>query len=393
MRPGTVLVVGAGLAGARAAETLRVEGYEGRLIVVGDETSAPYERPALSKEYLAGAKSEQQLRLRPAEFWVDSEIELMLARRVVRIDPALRTATLSSGEVVTWDALVLATGARPRNLPFATPEGVHTLRTLADARTLRASLLAGARLAVVGGGFIGAEVASTAVSLGLDVTLIEALRVPFERTLGPDIGQLLAERYRSHGVELRLATGVVGFRPGADNGVRAARLTDGTEVPCDLALVGIGIEPARELLPHPLAGYPIYPCGDVNGNGGHWTSAAAEGTAVARRILGLPAEPPKPPFFWSDQFGLRLQLVGTASPTGTVTFDGTADSYVARYHDDGGRLVGALAANQPATVAALRRELEQIPPDAAEPGGYSNGRRGPARLLHRPLAAASRTGG
>ena len=256
MRPGTVLVVGAGLAGTRAAETLRAEGYDGRLIVVGDEASAPYERPALSKEYLAGTKSEQQLRLRPPEFWVDSEIELMLARRVVRIDPAGRTATLSSGEVLTWDAMVLATGARPRSLPFAAPEGVHTLRTLADARALRASLVAGARLAVVGGGFIGAEVASTAVALGLDVTLIEALRVPFERTLGADVGQLLAKRYRSYGVELRLATGVVGFRAGADGRVRAARLTDGTEVPCDLALVGIGIEPARELLSHPLAGYP-----------------------------------------------------------------------------------------------------------------------------------------
>ena len=208
---------------------------------------------------------------------------------------------------------MLATGARPRNLPFTAPAGVHTLRTLADARALRASLGAGARLAVVGGGFIGAEVASTAVSLGLDVTLIEALRVPFERTLGADIGQLLAQRYRSYGVELRLATGVVEFRGDADGGVCAARLTDGTEVPCDLALVGIGIEPARELLPHPLAGYPIYPCGDVTG-GGHWTSAAAQGTAVARRILGLPIEPPKPAFFWSDQFGLRLQLVGATSP-------------------------------------------------------------------------------
>ena len=358
MLPGTVLVVGAGLAGARAAETLRAEGYDGRVIVVGDEASPPYERPALSKDYLAGARSEHELRLRPPEFWVDSEIELMLARRVVRIDPALREATFSSGEVLTWDALVLATGARPRSLPFAAPANVHTLRTLADARALRASLAAGTRLAVVGGGFIGAEVASTAVSLGLEVTLIEALRVPFERTLGADVGQLLAERYRSYGLDLRLATGVVGFRAGADGSVRAARLTDGTEVPCDLALVGIGIEPARELLPHPVAGYPIYPCGDVTGSAGHWTSAAAEGTAVARRILGLPIEPAKPAFFWSDQFGLRLQLVGATSRTGTVAFDGRPDSYLARYHDEGGRLVGALAANRPAAVAALRRELE-----------------------------------
>ena len=170
--------------------------------------------------------------------------------------------------------------------------------------------------------------------------------MPFERTFGGDIGQLLAERYRSYGVDLRLGTGVIGFRSGADNGVRAARLNDGTEVPGDLALIGIGIEPARELLPHPLAGYPIYPCGDVTG-GGHWTSAAAQGTAVARRIVDLPAEPPKPPFFWSDQFDLRLQLVGATSPTGNVSFDGTPDYYVARYYDGQGQLVGALAAINP----------------------------------------------
>lgn len=360
MRPRTILVVGAGLAGTRAAETLRASGYTGRLIVVGEEATAPYERPALSKEYLAGTKSEQQLRLRPPEFWVDSAIELQLGRRVVRIEPALRTASLSSGEVLAWDALVLATGARPRNLPFAVPAGVHTLRTVADARTLRALLVPGARLAVVGGGFIGAEVASSAISLGLDVTLIEALHVPFERTLGADVGQMLAERYCSHGVHLRLGMGVVGFSAGTDGAVRAARLTDGTEVPCDLALVGIGVEPACELLPRPLADYPIYPCGDVTG-GGHWTSAAAEGTAVAHRILGIPVEPPKPAFFWSDQFGLRLQLVGETSRAGTVSFDGTPDSYVARYHDGERRLVGALAANRPAAVAALRREVEEPP--------------------------------
>ena len=363
MRPGTVLVVGAGLAGTRAAETLRAEGYDGRLIVVGDEASAPYERPALSKEYLAGTKSEQQLRLRPPEFWVDSEIELRLARRVVRIDPAVRTATLFSGEVLDWDALVLATGARPRSLPFAAPEGVHTLRTLADARALRASLVAGARLAVVGGGFIGAEVASTAVALGLDVTLIEALRVPFERTLGADVGQLLASA---------TAPTVSSFAsPRASSDSAPARTAasaprgspTGPRCPATSRSSGSASSRPASSCPHPLAGYPIYPCGDVTGSGGHWTSAAAQGTAVARRILGLPIEPPKPAFFWSDQFGLRLQLVGATSPAGSVSVDGTPDSYVARYHDGEGRLVGALAANRPAAVAPLRREVEQPPPD------------------------------
>ena len=158
MLPGTVLVVGAGLAGTRAAETLRAEGFEGRVILVGDEPIAPYERPALSKEYLAGTKSEQQLLLRPAGFWGDSGIDLRLGQRVVAVDPALRTAP-ASGEELAWDALVLATGARPRRLPFPAPRRSQ-LRTLADARALRARSCR-SRLAVVGGGFIGAEVAST----------------------------------------------------------------------------------------------------------------------------------------------------------------------------------------------------------------------------------------
>ena len=279
MLPGTVLVVGAGLAGTPRSG----DPASGGLRRPPDRRRRRGQRPVRAAGPLQGVSRRHEERA-PAPAppaGVLGRLRDRAAcsrRRVVRIDPALRTATLSSGEVLTWDALVLATGARPRSLPFAAPAGVHTLRTLADARALRASLVPGARLAVVGGGFIGAEVASTAVALGLDVTLIEALRVPFERTLGADVGQLLAERYRSYGVELRLATGVVGFRAGADGGVRAARLTDGTEVPCDLALVGIGIEPARELLPHPLAGYPIYPCGDVTGGGGHWTSAAAQGS-------------------------------------------------------------------------------------------------------------------
>ena len=176
MLPGTVLLVGAGLAGARAAETLRANGYAGRVLLVGDEPTAPYERPALSKEYLAGKKTEEQLLLRRSHYWGDLGIELLLGRHVSRIEPALRTARLADGEELPWDALVLATGARPRRLPFAAPRGVQTLRTLADAQALRASLVPGARLAVVGGGFIGAEVASTALGLAVEVTMVEALR-------------------------------------------------------------------------------------------------------------------------------------------------------------------------------------------------------------------------
>jgi 3-phenylpropionate/trans-cinnamate dioxygenase ferredoxin reductase component len=355
--PSSVLIVGAGLAGSRCAETLRAEGYGGKLVLVGDELLPPYERPALSKEYLAGTKPEQELLLRSPSWWAQREIELRLGQRVVRVDPRHRSATTAGGEELGWDVLVLATGARPRLLPFPVPEGVHTLRTVVDAGMLRAALVPGAHLVVVGGGFVGAEVASTAVALGVRVTMLEALAAPFERTLGPALGGLLAERYRSFGVDLRVHTGATGFGAGPDGAVRSVRLTDGSEIRCDVAFVGIGVEPAADLLPAPVSGVPVFACGDVTSGLGHWTSAAAEAAAVARRVLGLPPQPVQPAFFWSDQFGLRLQLVGQATATAVVELEGGEESFLARYQDDEGRLVAALGANRPAEVATLRREL------------------------------------
>jgi 3-phenylpropionate/trans-cinnamate dioxygenase ferredoxin reductase subunit len=357
MVPSSVLIVGAGLAGARCAETLRAEGYDGNLVLVGDELLPPYERPALSKEYLAGTKPEHELLLRPPSSWVEREIDLRLGQRVVHVDTLRRRATTAGGEELGWDVLVLATGARPRLLPFPVPEGVHTLRTVVDARMLREALVPGAHLVVVGGGFVGAEVASTAVALGVRVTMLEALATPFERTLGPALGQLLADRYRSHGVDLRVRTGASGFGAGRDGAVRSVRLTDGSEIRCDVGLVGIGVEPAADLLPAAVSGVPAFACGDVTGGLGHWTSAATEAAAVARRILGLPPRPVQPAFFWSDQFGLRLQLVGHPTTTALVELEGGEESFLARYQDGEGRLVAALGANRPAEVANLRREL------------------------------------
>lgn len=353
----SVLIVGAGLAGARCAETLRAEGYDGKLVLVGDELLPPYERPALSKEYLAGTRQEHELLLRAPSSWAEREIDLRLGQRVVHVDTRHRSATTAGGEELGWDVLVLATGARPRLLPFPVPDGVHTLRTVADARLLREALVPGAHLVVVGGGFVGAEVASTAVALGVRVTMLEALATPFERTLGPVLGRLLADRYRSYGVDLRVHTGATGFGAGRDGAVRSVRLTDGSEIRCDVALVGIGVEPAADLLPAPVPGVPVFACGDVTGGLGHWTSAAAAAAAVARRILDLPRHPEQPAYFWSDQFGLRLQLVGDPTATAVVELDGGEEGFLARYQDHGGRLVAALGANRPAQVASLRREL------------------------------------
>jgi 3-phenylpropionate/trans-cinnamate dioxygenase ferredoxin reductase subunit len=326
------------------------------VILAGDEPIAPYQRPALSMEYLAGAKDEPELLLRPTGFWQDAAIDLRIGQRVDSVDPDRGTAVLSSGEELAWDALVIASGARPRGLPFPSPRGVHSLRTLADARALRAALIPGTSLAVVGGGFVGAEVASTAIALGLDVTMIETLPTPFERTLGRTVGGLLAGRYRAHGVDLHVRATVTGFSE--ENGaLQAVRLDNGQWIRCDTALVGIGIERTRELVPERPAARPVYVCGDAAESGGHWTSAAAGGTATAHRILGLPPAPIQPPFFWSDQFGLRLQLIGDTTQATAVQIEGDPDSFTARYHDEGGRLVATLLANRPTQVAALRRDL------------------------------------
>ena len=373
MTPRRALIVGAGLAGSRCAEVLRAEGFAGEVVLVGDEAHPPYERPALSKELLAGRRDD--VALRPEGFWRERGIELRLATRVHRIDVRRRLAHTAAGPI-RWDALVLATGARPRRLPALDGRpGVHALRTLADAVSLRSELVSGRRLAVVGAGFVGAEVASTAADLGVEVSLLEAGSLPFARLLGEEVGRVLAERYRSAGVDLRTEARVdalqtTGGRP------RALRLACGTEVACDAALVAVGAEPAAELLGGEVVqtdacgrtAHPgVYACGDAaavwrpsvarHARTEHWTSAAAQGAAVARAILGRSAPADDVPYFWSDQFGLRLQHVGHGSGWDRVVLDGTPDSFSARYHARDGTLVAALLANRPHEVGAVRREL------------------------------------
>jgi 3-phenylpropionate/trans-cinnamate dioxygenase ferredoxin reductase subunit len=357
MSPRSVVIVGTGLAGARAAETLRAEGFDGRVVLVGEEPVAPYERPALSKEFLAGSRDEESLLLRKPGFWDQRRIELRLGRRVVSVDPAGRVARTSRGDELRFDHLVVATGARPRRLPLERPAGVHELRTLADARALRAALVPGARLVVIGGGFVGAEVASTARTLGMDVTIVEAAPAPVARVLGNAVGRLLAERWRAHGVDVRLETGVLSFRADVSGGISSLLLTDGTELRADAVLVGIGVEPARELLPDRPALH-VHPAGDVVGPG-HWTAAALDGAAAARRILGLPPAPPAPHYVWSDQFGQRLQVVGSPHPDDPFEFDGDADSFSIGYLDPSGRTRAALFANRPQEAAELRRRLAE----------------------------------
>jgi 3-phenylpropionate/trans-cinnamate dioxygenase ferredoxin reductase subunit len=375
---GTVLIVGAGLAGARCAETLRAGGYDRRVILVGEEQRPPYERPALSKELLAGTKGAETISLRPDGYWQEQNVELLLGTRIARIDGRSRTADTSEGRILPWGSLVLATGARARTLPDL-PAGVHVLRTLSNALALRHELRPGRRLAVVGAGFIGGEVATSASSLGVEVVVIEAASVPLERVLGRDAGLLIAERYRGQGIDLRLGVGLAGFRRGPGGRVRGLLLTDGAEIACDVAVLGIGAEPVAPVgAPAGTGGIPtdacgrtalpgVYACGDIASTFRpslgrrirveHWTSAAAQGTAVAGAILGREAPYDEPPFFWSDQLGLRLQYVGHADGWTAVEIDGDIDSFTVRYLGEDGSLVAALLANRPREAATLRREL------------------------------------
>jgi 3-phenylpropionate/trans-cinnamate dioxygenase ferredoxin reductase component len=378
--PCSVLVVGAGLAGARCAETLRAEGFEGRIVLVGAEPELPYERPALSKDLLAGSRPQKDLALRAPGWWADREIELVTGNRIGAIDASRRVATATSGREFVWDALVLATGACARQFRGATPRGVHTLRSLADALALRADLRPGLRLVIVGAGFVGTEVASTALSLGVEVVLLEAGKGPLERVIGPEASALLARRYRARGVDLRLGAMLGGFSADPHGRLRAAILADGTRIPCDVAVVALGAMPecpsirgfaaevgietdacGRTSLPG------IYACGDVANAWRpaigrrlrieHWTNAAGQGACVARTIVGRDVPYDELPYFWSDQFGLRLQYVGHAEDWAAVEIEGAEDSFKAVYLGGDGRPLAALLANRAQEVGTVRREL------------------------------------
>jgi 3-phenylpropionate/trans-cinnamate dioxygenase ferredoxin reductase component len=383
-----VLIIGGGLAGARCAESLRAGGYDGALVVTGAEPHAPYERPALSKELLSGARDRSSLALRDDASWPSSGIALRLGATVVRLDLQRRRALTRAGTTLTYDALVLATGARPRTHPLLSHlPGVHHLRTLDESLRLRDELVPGTRLAIVGGGLIGAEVASTVLALGVAPTLIEAAPTPLVRAFGREIGTLLADRWRRSGVPVHTGARLAAVRTDQDGSVTALVLGDGRSIACDHVLVSIGVEPATALVTNQLAiaadggietdacgrtSTPgVFACGDVaswhrqaTGSGiraENWTSAAQQAATVARAILGETSPMPDAPLYaWSDQFGLRLQHVSTGVSWHEVTVEHGADDFAARYLDACGNLVGALVANRPRAVPGLRHELTAV---------------------------------
>lgn len=377
-------MVGASLAGLSAARSLRKQGYDGRLVLIGDEAHRPYDRPPLSKEFLAGTLGEAELGLETDG--EDLRAEWLLGTRAIGLDRTDRSVRLADGRGIRADGIVIATGAAARTLPGADGlTGVHTLRTLDDARALRDELARGGRLVVIGGGFIGAEVASTAYALGLDVTVVEAAPTPLAGPLGETMGAVVSGLHADHGVRLLCGVGVKGLS--GEHRVEAVLLADGRSVPADIVVVGVGARPCVDWLAGSgvalengvkcgadgrtsLAGVVAVgdcanwydPRVDAHRRVEHWTGALERpAAAVAALLAGGAVEPgvPRPPYFWSDQYGVKIQFVGHAGVADSVTVEEGAvgDRNVLAVYRRGGVPVAALGMNQPRLFVRWRKQL------------------------------------
>ncbi len=377
-------MVGASLAGLSAARSLRKQGYDGRLVVIGDETHRPYDRPPLSKEFLAGTIGEADLVLETDD--EDLQAEWLLGARATGLERTERALRLADGSRLRADGIVIATGAAARRLPGAEGlSGVHTLRTLDDARALRDELARGGRLVVIGGGFIGAEVASTAYALGLDVTVIEAAPTPLAGPLGETMGAVVSGLHADHGVRLLCGVGVKGLS--GERQVDAVLLEDGRSVPADIVVVGVGARPCVEWLEGSgvaldngvkcgadgrtsLAGVVAVgdcanwydPRAGAHRRVEHWTGARERpDAAIATLLAGGAVEPgvPRPPYFWSDQYGVKIQFAGHAAGADSVTVEeGVADDRnVLAVYRRAGQPVAVLGMNQPRLFTRWRKQL------------------------------------
>ena len=388
----SITVVGASLAGLSTVRALRAEGYDGEIVVVGEERHAPYDRPPLSKDFLKGDIDADALALGDADEYEVLDAQWLLGERAARLDPVARTVTLAGGRHVRTDGIVIATGATPRTLPGTDGlAGVHTLRTLEDAQALRAELLDGLpRVVVIGAGFIGAEVASTAHRLGLHVTVVEALPVPLERQLGREMGLVVSSLHSDHGVRLLCGTGVAELL--GEGRVTGVRLADGRVLPADIVVAGVGVRPNTDWLAGSgvqvddgvvcdsgcSTGVPgVVAVGDVarcphpftgrHARIEHWSNATEQAKTAARTLLtGVSAEAPlTPPYFWSDQYQVRIQVAGHVAPGAEPeVVEGDIDSrtFTAVYRREG-TPVAVLSLNQPKFFNRLRRTL--VPAAAA----------------------------
>ncbi|KKD06650.1 NAD(P)/FAD-dependent oxidoreductase [Streptomyces sp. WM6386] len=385
----THVIVGAGLAGITAAATLRAEGFDGRVVVIGDEDRAPYPRPPLSKQVVGGELPVDRLLLRPAPWYAAKDIEHLGGVSVTALDTNARTVSLDGGTgSLSYDRLLLATGGRPRRLPGTQGlPGVHTLRTAEDAAAIRNRLGPGRRLLVVGAGFLGAELAASARTAGTDVTVLEAAPLPLARSLPPLLGLRYARIHRDRGVDLLTGTGI--DRLVGEAGRLRAIGSDGrlypVDGPADTVVVAIGIRPNTELAA--AAGITVddgivvdeycrtsapgvFAAGDVANHPNpllgcrirleHWQNAQHQGAAAARNMLGQEQPFAEVPWVWSDQYGLNLQVAGLPQPEDDVVLRGDPDSnsFVALLLRNG-VLSAAIGMDRGEDIRIARRLIQQ----------------------------------
>jgi 3-phenylpropionate/trans-cinnamate dioxygenase ferredoxin reductase component len=382
--PRSIVIVGASLAGASAADALRRQGYDGELILIGAERESPYERPPLSKAVLAGKEDEDRVFLRPADWYEEQQIALRLGVHAIGLDAARRALLLGDNERLPYDRLLIATGAIPRTLdvPGAGLPGVHTLRSLENARAISADLTAGGPVVVVGAGFIGAEVASVCRARGLTMTVIEPLAVPMARALGEDVGDIFADLHRAHGVDLRLGEGVTAIR-GAGR-VEEIVTSSGARIPAASVIIGIGVRPADGWLAgsgltladgvvvneYCAANLPgVYAAGDVarwpyRPAGAdsalvrleHYDNAIRQAENAARNMLGEAVAYSPVPYFWTEQFDWMAQYVGYTERWDQLVYRGEpASGAGAIFYLDAGRLRAVLSINRIRDLGALRK--------------------------------------
>jgi 3-phenylpropionate/trans-cinnamate dioxygenase ferredoxin reductase subunit len=343
----THVIVGAGLAGAKAAETLRSEGFDGRVVLVGTEAERPYERPPLSKDYLRGEAGRDKVYVHDEGFYAEHDIELRAGLTVTRLDTSSGEVELDRGERLRYDRLLITTGAEPRRLsiPGTDLQGIHYLRSVQDSDALRERLDHGGALVVVGAGWIGAEVAASARQRGLDVTVVEPLSVPLERVLGAEVGRIYRDVHADHGVRMLVGTGVDAFE--GETAVERVRTSDGRELECDFAVIGIGVEPRAQLASqaglrvedgivvdeHLETGAPgVFAAGDVANaqhpffgeriRVEHWANALNQGPVAARNMLGQSVAYERLPYFFSDQYDIGMEYLGFAHSWDRVVFRG-----------------------------------------------------------------------
>lgn len=379
-----IVIAGGGQAAVQAVDTLRRKGFTGKLTVVGEEPWLPYQRPPLSKKYLAGTLERERLMIRPAQFFADHNVQAHLGRRVTDVARRERHVRLDDGLVLPYDALVLATGSRPRRLlaPGADLAGVHYLRTIADADRIRAECTPGGRLLIIGGGYIGLEVAATASERGMEVTVLEMAERVMNRVTCPQVSSFYEAEHARHGVRIRCHETVRALHGEERTGrVRAVLTEQGGEYPADIVVIGVGVVPADELAKaaglecengvvtngHCGTSDPaVYAAGDCASHlnrqyGRHLRlesvdNAFEQGTTVALNLLGTPTPHDKLPWFWSDQFDLKLIIVGVAHGYDTVILRGApaTRSFSACYLRNG-ELVAIDSINAPRDQMAARK--------------------------------------